>query len=269
MRRLLVLILCLILANPVWAGIDFDGTDDYVTMGNPDSMKFGNTTAFSYAVWVKPGTLQGDGTYQGIFGDNYSTNEGWGVFYLNYSGIVLDGFEACYFDGFNFTCRVSDDNVLVEGVWTHFVMTQDTTNTLEGRKMYVNGVEQSGSRCGGTGCDVVATLDYVNTNLTMASRDGAGAGTFWLGNVGEARVYNRELSAAEVLTLYESKMRHGVVNGMISYWTNDEQPGGTAADGDTVHDVVGGVNGTASYGDDFAGCTWADENNISYPPGID
>lgn len=78
----------------------------------------------------------------------------------------------------------------------------------------------------------------------------AGAGKCLDGYAQDVRVYNRILTAAEVATLYNSRLQRVILNGLV-FWCPCNGAAG-AVDGttlgasNTLSDVIGGAVGTPS-----------------------
>ena len=237
----------------VGQGITTNGSNSYVEFNNPADFQFTNTDSFSYSLWVRPNTTPGSSTYLGVFGDNDGTNDGWGVFEVNYAGVCTHCFEACYFSIGEYTCRYSADNSANSGQWVHIVVTNDGNNTLAGRQMYVNGEIVSGSRCGASSpiCEVVDSIDYTDNNLQIGQRDGTG-GAYWSGTTDDVRVYNRAITQSEITRLYNigrpttvgaTQSAGSLSSGLVGHWTFDgKHTVWTSATEGTVTDSSSGGN---------------------------
>jgi hypothetical protein len=80
--------------------------------------------------------------------------------------------------------------------------------------LYVDGVNSgSMSPAGWTG----ATSNTASPDVHIASQDD-GSQDYFDGRVMDVRAYARDLSAAEVLHIYESRGRDGIVDGLINRW---------------------------------------------------
>jgi hypothetical protein len=149
--------------------ISFDGTDDYIDLGNPtafQSLNSGTIEAIYYRV-------ASTGTYQMIFTDAGSDME------ITYSANVLQFYIGN--SGISYTHAVTGQWFHVAGVWT------PATKTL-----YLNGVQVA---TGGNG------LTTGNRTRYVGSRGGSYA---FNGRVPIVKVYNQSLSAQQVLQNYNS-----------------------------------------------------------------
>ncbi len=161
--------------------LNFDGVNDYVTFGTGQS--FASTDSHTYAAWVKP--ISYPGTYNGIIA--YNTSGTGGGLYVYTSGNVA-------------AALVKGGNVLFSGVraislntWTHLVFAYNGTSNVG--KLYVNGVLDATS-------GALGAWSGSETSPRNIGAYAGGAAYWWNGAIDDARVYNRELSAAEVKLLY-------------------------------------------------------------------
>jgi len=176
--------------------IVFDGTNDYSTTVAGQAF-YQYTNQITVCWWMKRnGTItNGAGGGQATFGsDNMSTNV-WlmhGIddntvrFYVNDSG----------------TWRNTPSTTLIDNTWYHLAGTINTTNI----SMYMNGV-------------LITTSSGISTGITNNSNSIIGwgfdprfsSGRFFNGSVANCQVYNRTLSASEILQNYNAqKSRFGL-----------------------------------------------------------
>jgi len=155
--------------------IVFDGTDDYVAW--PNNPLSSLTSAKTYDVWIKFTNAQnafplGCGTLH-VYIQNDNT------WYINHSQ------GAFYISGWTFSSG-----------WTNFIYSFDGTNHL----CYINGVSYVVNSGGGVNSQTVL---YIGSRVNLDS--------FLNGNIATTRVYNRGLSATEILQNYNAtKGRFGL-----------------------------------------------------------
>ena len=182
------------ISGAVWSagksgsGLQFDGVDDVVTIPNSASLNF--TGPFSMEVWVKPSAIQNNLYPKVIAKQNHY------VFHLTQtfpSSVVLNLFNA---SGLQQTG--SNENAIASGVWNHVVLVYNGSYV----SMYVNGAQ-------------LTTNNRLITSLAPTSEDSIGIGRYsssttpFNGSIDEVGLYNRTLSAAEVLAHYDAgKARH-------------------------------------------------------------
>lgn len=169
---------------------DFDGTDDVIEMGDADNFSFTNNI-FSMNMWVYFDTLAAD---QGVIG-----KRGW-----EYSVHTIANSSTLYFYcwsqyGSNVYLNTSS---IAASTWYNFCWTADGTNSI----LYRNGSSVNTNTKTG--------LSMTNTAVQLTIGRGGQASTgnaFMNGRVGNVSMYNRTLTAAEVLQNFEAiRGRYGV-----------------------------------------------------------
>jgi Concanavalin A-like lectin/glucanases superfamily len=158
------------------AALDFDGTNDLVTV--PDSSSLDLTSGMTVEAWVRPLTTSGwrtavlkerpGDTVYALYSSNNDNGRPSGRLRVNGSNVFVNG-----------TSR------LTTSVWTHLATTFDGSNL----RLYVNGA-------------LVATRAASGAILTSTNplRIGGSSalGRWFRGRIDEVRVYNRALSASEI-----------------------------------------------------------------------
>ncbi|MDP3723212.1 MAG: LamG-like jellyroll fold domain-containing protein [Candidatus Omnitrophota bacterium] len=175
--------------GPTWTtgkvgnALQFDGTNDYVDLGNGASVQLGGTDkSFTLAAWAKRAS---SGT-----GD---------VIVLQGVGATNQGLTMMYRAANSFTCGFYGNDLDTSATypdvneWHHWVCTYD--GATNARKIYRDGVL--------TASDTAAS-DYVGsggTRIGMAPWDVSG---YFGGLIDEVRIYNRVLTAGEVVAVYQT-----------------------------------------------------------------
>ena len=162
----------------------------------------GANESFSVDVWAYP---TNGGVILSILGQssiniNYHFSA---MEFLNYSGRPTPAFGL-------WTGGITSANgsALYYNNWYHVVLTYDAgTSALKG---YING-----SLVASTTSGYVSPMDSTSTSMHFAfgatDLTNMGNGNYFRGNMGEIRVYDDELSSAEVLTNYNTtKARYGL-----------------------------------------------------------
>ncbi|MBN2180612.1 MAG: LamG domain-containing protein, partial [Sedimentisphaerales bacterium] len=168
--------------GPLWtdgrigSALDFDGTDDYIDCGNPESLNI--TEAITVALWVNTDTVAG-GAHRSylIKGDTsyaLKQNSGGRIEFFVYIG----GWQAVTFPG----------STSFNNVWHHLAGTYDGSQI----KLYVDG-------------ELRDTKNYtgaIGTNGSIVSI-GSDSGTrrFCDARIDDTRIYNRALSIVEIKKL--------------------------------------------------------------------
>ena len=176
-----------------------DGIDDYVRTGNIYD-DIGNPDTFSVGIWVKPEdagvVVQVTNTTAPAIAYHYSAVE----------FVESAGNPVPYFGLWN-GIGITNDNgtALSYSTWYHLVLTYNGTAV----KGYVNGSEVASANVTyDSPHDDGETDHYL---LFGAGTDtNMGDGGYFTGGLGEGRVYNKGLSAAEVLANFNAtKARYG------------------------------------------------------------
>jgi len=167
---------------------EFDGTDDYVTIGSSPYTGFG-TGDFTIEAWVylTDDTVQNNGIYD----CRYSASAtGPLLYYIPTTGLLM------FYNG---------SNTIIGGTiplntWTHVAMVRLSGST----RLYID-TEQVGS----TYADTNNYTSGVNNGVIGAVYNGTGV---WNGNISTVKVYNNKgLTAAEVKQNYRNtKSRYGL-----------------------------------------------------------
>jgi hypothetical protein len=208
--------------------IALDGVDDFVTMG--DVLDFERTSAFSISAWVKRGgtgvndtvvsKMESSGNYRGYLVFISSTNIV--KFVLRHQNnvsarLIIDS-----------TTTITDTN------WHHISVTYDGSSSVSGVKIYIDGVS-----------DTVTTAGTLSATTLNSSPFNIGArnsnSLFATATIDETAIFNSELSASDVTSIYNSGVPNDISSlNPLSWWR--------CGDGDTSPTLTdngsGGNNGT-------------------------
>jgi hypothetical protein len=173
--------------------IVFDGIDDYVVRNQ--SINTGQN--FSVFAWVRPGAIN---VRNGIVGNGYpyTSAKGW-LFATatNYGNpLILNSFFISI--GSDNAYRTAGNNSLVTNVWNYIGGV--VTNGGQDIKLYSNGIETS--YYGGTLS--ANTVIYDINELNIGRRYSTNSESF-IGSMANIQIYNRVLSAAEILQNYNAQ----------------------------------------------------------------
>ncbi len=237
-----------LLIGKIGQGIKFDGSSGYINAGSGLG-NFSSTSPFTVAGWI---IVRGSGLK--AFTSRASVGgEGWYIYYDDTNAVCI----GCFLWDFlghngNYDRITTGDGSVVKNKWYHFVISQDGTNTLAGRKIYINGVVRGngGSRSGASAPD---DPGYGGTTFQMGARGGA---SFANALMDDVRVYNRALSQSEITALYkfgQNKMAssqtaaptngNNLKNGLVGWWTMD---GADVTSTAAIDKSTTGANGTRS-----------------------
>jgi hypothetical protein len=211
----------------------FNGTDEYVTMGNV--LGFERTDAFSLSCWIKT-TDAGQVVFMGKMAGATA--------YPGYE-LYMDTSERLAFHIINNalannTVRVRGSNTINDNTWKHICVTYDGSSSASGVSLYINGsqIATTTEQDGLTG----STLN--SNNLCIGRRDGS-ASLYYAGNICEAAIHYKELSAIEVEWIYNEGQPQnlrgpGAPTNLVGWWPLGEDVSGTTA----LDKSTGGNNGT-------------------------
>jgi hypothetical protein len=204
--------------GPTWTtgklgkAINFDGANDYVTMGDPTALKLAG--AFTISAWIYPESFGGNSR-----GRIVDKNSGFIAGYLldldNFN--TTNGIAVAVNDGFSATSRSRIfSNAVTLNKWQHIIALFDGTNVT----VYNNGVS--------VGASQTLTVPTSGTdNFVIGGRTTDNTRNFD-GYIDEVRVYNRALSGTEITNLYNLGAEKlnvsptaSLTSGLVGYWTFD------------------------------------------------
>ncbi len=177
--------------------LSFDGVDDYVDLGTSTLFDFPNQL-FSISFWTKTSTLPAGSSYY-IARRQIGFNEGGWFARLDSTGAM----EARIIDGVdtNAASRTSTSTTLADGTWKHIAVIYKTdTVTLANNDVtiYINTFLDQGARTdSGFGPYSPGTHPLVLGVLSDLF-----AGSWYTGLIDELRIYDRELTIGEIISLY-------------------------------------------------------------------
>jgi hypothetical protein len=220
--------------GPTWVdgkigkAVNFDGTDDYVSLGNNALGNLGDLSTIS--VWIKA-SVGGEiiSEYQASVCGDYSFRVSGGIAYAH------DGGSATV---------TSVVNTLNNGNWRHIVVVSEENGT----KIYIDGVLDASSS---------TDVDWRNSCAAQDVRVGRrmdGDNQF-NGQIDDIRIYNRALTASEIAGLYaqgsaaktivNASQNSQLTDGLVGLWSFN----GPDLSGTTAYDRSGqGNNGTLVNG---------------------
>ena len=243
-----VILLSLLLASNIQAGINFDGTDDFVSTVD-FGMDSGNIT---FSVWVNGVDTA---TSRNIVCAGTSTN--WNV-RINLT--LADKFSFAVTTTTPTTYAATDTTAYTSG-WHHILGVKNGTSIY----LYVDGIQVASNT-------TLTTGDLRAAGVTDIGRM-SGAG-YYSNDITEVAIWNTNLTDSEIALLANSRIK-GIPlqiqpSALKGYWPVDDQEAGTSANGtNNVKDLSGNSNhGSGNYGANATGLTWQGESVLSYPSGI-
>lgn len=206
----------------IGGALEFDGVNDYINMGNDNSLK--PDLPVSITAWVK---LDVQGHTHLIVGLDDRTTAYYGIWFAVGSSNKL---SISYGDGGIKTISSrrtkKGTTELLPGIWYHVATVVKGATDMD---LYINGVDDGGA--------------YEGTGGTLAySADGdvyvgvlTGDNSYYDGLIDDVRIYDYALDADEIAELYQPASCEPV-----AHWTFDEGAGPIA------HDSADGHDGTVS-----------------------
>jgi len=162
--------------------LNLDG-NSWAEVHDNESLDFG-TGSFTLEAWVKAKYINQGSVFNMIIslGGNITSS--------NNAGLMLLNNNVPYFIYSN--PGASSGSAQTEGDWIHLVGTYDETNTT----LYVNGVQVDQ--------DARTASDITNGFAKLIGRDGTDPNRYYNDQIAQPRIYNRALTASEVLNNYNA-----------------------------------------------------------------
>jgi len=189
----------------------FDGTDDYISLGNDSSLQVG-TSDFSFCAWVYR-TVDDGAIFS--WGD-IASPPGWQLYE---SGAEL--LRLRIDDGGGGISSYSS-TALPEDEWVHICLTVDR-DSATGIKMYFNGSDVGVTEDDATGQQL--TLSGGSIGAYIGVRYGGALANYHEGKIANVGIWSRALSASEVQgIMYKQYSELGSVDkaSLVSWWGLDE-----------------------------------------------
>ena len=181
--------------------MDFDGSSQYVDLGDDDIFSFGNSTndsPFSISAWIYMDSTTNFRILAKYDAPNYE-------YQFDVGG--SSNLRFFIFDGTSYRARIG--STLSINQWYHVVATYNGvggTNAENGIKIYVDGVEITGT----TSSNGSYTAMH---NTTAPVYIGRIASSYANGKIDGVSIFNYELSSSQITTLYGSSST-GIGNPM-------------------------------------------------------
>lgn len=238
-----------------FAGVDFDGTDDYIDLAGDANQR---TTNFTVALWYRPDAVSAD--KKSLYTNGVASG-----------GVGLNADQACsgsasagevcgwLYNGSAWKNTGQATDVLTAGTWIHLAITWTNNGTF---LLYVNGAQANSTAL------ATSTVSY-GTSVASIGRD-ATDGNYTNGVIDDVYFWSVQLTAAEIALLYNSRVkgfgRQLQPASLVDYWGLDDQPDGTSFDGDTAFDHMDGTdNGTGVDGANNTGLASSATVLLTYP----
>jgi len=228
-------------AFPNVFSLSFDGTDDYINCGTNSNLNFERTDAFSYSLWVKRNSF---GTNHIVLSKMNPTGNRRGMFFnLNTSNAIVIMLRT---DTSTTSQRLlwKSTGTITDSNWYHLVFTYDGSSTINGGKIYIDGVVNNldAASGGALSATIENTAPFLIGAMSTAPLNPADT------IIDEVAVFNSELSASDVTAIYGTGVPNNITDlSPLSWWRFEEGSGTTATDSGT-----GGNNGTLTGGPTYS-----------------
>tara|TARA_A100001015_G_C14720949_1_gene605875 strand:+ start:79 stop:774 length:696 start_codon:yes stop_codon:yes gene_type:complete len=174
-------------SSTISPSFNLDGTGDYINLGNDSILNF---SKYTFSVWVKLSNTNN----QTFIGKGLSKNYGFGISVGN----IYHNIKTSAGWGGNESTSVSGN--ISTDTWQNVVGTYDEVNI----KVYVDGEFKSSLAKAGP-------IVYSSSNTEIGHIGDDYNGYYVTGNMGPIQIYNRALSASEILHNYNAlKGRFGL-----------------------------------------------------------
>jgi hypothetical protein len=197
----------------LYNGITFDnlswntnGTNQYIDFGSGTTLNFGPADPFTIDMWVYVESVPvSDGRMLTKYGGSGVDNEGWGT------RVLSDGTISAFLTGASSVRQKTI--VTVDPInfteWVNLTWTVDNSVNASGMSLYVNGQLKNSTNP----VDTLLITDSTDTPEPMVFGKSSFFNLrFFDGFFGKGGVYNRELSANEVL------QNHNAIKGRYLTW---------------------------------------------------
>ncbi len=192
----------------------FDGTGDWIIVNDNTAFSFERTDTYTISFWVN--TTSSLSLTRTIVSKMYNggalSYRGWDV------GMNVDGTLTSHLIGnwgTGSAMKVTGDTSIKDGSWHHVAVTYDGSSNASGLDITIDG------RLNSMTLDIDnLTTTTINTNYPhIGTREGEGTYTFQ-GTVDDLRIYNRNLSQAEIDEVIDSAF--DLNNQLYGHWKLDE-----------------------------------------------
>lgn len=173
--------------------IVFDGTDDYVITSNTN-YDFSTNANFTYCAWIYPGFSSTSDTGRAVI-DFTGAGPGFLRSYLRWEGFSSNlGFYFDIASGGGSAWNTDEIPTFSENIWHHLCFVHNSSNV---GTFYFDGVEVP------TVNSVADPATVTNNKITIGY--GAVNSYYWLGRISSVQIYNRALTASEILQNYNAQ----------------------------------------------------------------
>lgn len=173
-----------------------DTTDDNILISDNDAFSFVGDLPFSIIAWGYLTSTAAVNKAILMKWNSASVNQREYQFYITTGNAHFFAMYDKNVSGNNIRSFGDNDlSTTMLNKWVHYAATYDGSNSETGIKVYINGIQDAGTQ---TENGTYPGMTNTAVNLLIGARN-VGASLEWPGNFAEHRLYNRELSAGEML----------------------------------------------------------------------
>ncbi len=185
-------------------GISFNGSSQYVSLGDPASVDFGSSD-FAFSAWINPTS---NSTRAQILAKDVS---GGRQFLWDIADNGTGSTRAVIFDGSGNNTAYDSGNILSANTWAHLVVVR-SGNSPGAFLLYKNGASQTFT-WNGSSVDFPTTMQSTTTQLDIGRREFATVEDYFSGSMDELRISASAPSANWITTEYNNQ------NAPNTFWT--------------------------------------------------
>ncbi|MEA5564202.1 LamG domain-containing protein [Anabaena sp. UHCC 0399] len=213
----------------------FNGTNNYINLGNPTAIAFPGTASYTIEAWINP-----DAT-----GVNMSIISKWNGGINGSFNFLVDGQKKL---GINHNVPpwiIYSSGTLQTGKFNHVAVTYSGSLI----SFYINGQPAGTGNISVGGSADKTTNVLIGANYNQNSPNTA----FFKGKIAEVRIWNKARTQVEIQSTMNKRLI-GTEANLVGYWRLDSMTG------TTVTGLVGGINGTVT-----GGAALTTTNDLSFP----
>jgi len=217
---------------------DYDGVDQYVGIGT-GVLQFNRTTPFTISVWAYMRATE----FSVIIGKSHNGGdfEGYQLHTLAASGAKNQIVFRIRKDSSQFI-QIASTNTFNRNQWYHIAITYNGSGANGGLKLYVDGINQAGTRTGTLTQDLTWSPDRP---FNIGSR--VNGGNAFNGLINQPSIFTSELSAANIASIYNNDVPNDISSlSPTSWWRFDEGSGTVANDSGSAGNT-GTLDNSLSY----------------------
>ncbi|MBU0757741.1 MAG: DUF2341 domain-containing protein [Nanoarchaeota archaeon] len=189
----------------VGGGYEFDGNNDYITIGTGSDFSDVCTNGCSFSAWINKNDNDMSAAIIGRY-DFASNNQFFLLTILNNA----NAYFAVTENGTGAGCVATGDGSFTNNEWHHVVGIYDNTNTY----VYIDGNIADSTSCSFNSIDEGAWQD--NENTFVGLNDDDGFFNDFNGTIDEIQIYNYALSPEQILSQYQAGLSGHNSNVLVS-----------------------------------------------------